>query len=188
MDGHTDPNAGLTVAVFGASRSEPGDGVWKSGERLGKLLVERGYRVATGGYEGLMEAVSKGAKEAGGHVIGVTAPDVFPHRPGGNMYLTQETRAVSLAERIHELIDVADASIALPGSIGTLTEIMMAWNLAFVARYAGRRPDPLVTVGDTWRSIIDDLTKLLNTDGSLVICVDTVDEAAVAVHHAFGRG
>lgn len=182
-----DQQKSQTIAVFGASRCEPGDGVWKNGEQLGRLLVERDYRVATGGYEGLMEAVSKGAKEAGGHVIGVTAPAVFPHRPGGNMYLTEETRAESLAERIHELIDVADAAIALPGSIGTLTEIMMAWNLAFVARYAGHHPAPLVTIGDTWRSIVDDLTQRLNTDGSLVECVDTVDEAAEAVDRLLRR-
>ena len=107
------------VAVFGASVSLPGDALYEQGVRCGRLLAEAGFGVATGGYDGVMEAVSLGAKEADAEVIGVTAPSVFPDRAGGNAHLTQETRARSLLERIHELAVTSVAAIALPGSLGT---------------------------------------------------------------------
>ena len=50
------------VAVFGASVSLPGDQLYEQGVRCGRLLAEAGFGVATGGYAGVMEAVSLGAK------------------------------------------------------------------------------------------------------------------------------
>ncbi|MBT8198335.1 MAG: LOG family protein [Acidimicrobiia bacterium] len=165
------------VAVFGASAPAPGDRLYTTGVTCGRLLAERGFDVATGGYGGLMEAVSRGAREAGGHVIGVTAPPVFPGRDQANEWVTQELRAASLTERIHELTDIADAAIVLDGSIGTLTELMVAWNLAFVARFHGGDPLPLVTVGERWNEVVDYLCDVLDTDGSLVVKVAGVEEA-----------
>ena len=174
------------VAVFGASAPRPGESDYEDGVRCGRLLAEAGFAVATGGYAGLMEAVSLGAREAGGRVIGVTVPDVFPDRPGGNEHLTEETRAASLLERIHEMVEVSVASIALPGSLGTATELIVAWNLAFVARFAGTEPKPVIAVGDQWRRIVPLLTTELETDGSLVTLVTTVDEAVQAIAPTLG--
>jgi uncharacterized protein (TIGR00730 family) len=169
------------VAVFGASSPVSGDPVYDDGVRCGRLLAEAGFAVATGGYAGLMEAVSLGAAEAGGRVIGVTVPDVFPGRSGGNVHLTEETRTASLLERIHEMVDLSIASIALPGSLGTATELLVAWNLAFVARFAKAAPKPVVAVGHQWQRLVPLLTKELGTDGTLVTVVDTVDEAVQVV-------
>ncbi|MEA2023960.1 MAG: LOG family protein [Actinomycetota bacterium] len=169
------------VAVFGASSPVPGDPVYDDGVRCGRLLAEAGYAVATGGYAGLMEAVSFGASGAGGRVIGVTVPDVFPDRPGGNAHLTEETRTASLLERIHEMVDLSVASIALPGSLGTATELLVAWNLAYVVRFTGATPKPVIAVGEQWRHLVPLLTEELRTDGSLVSVVDTVDEAVQIV-------
>ncbi|HEX5630970.1 MAG TPA: DNA-binding protein, partial [Acidimicrobiia bacterium] len=72
------------VAVFGSARSIEGDGDYEAGVRCGELLAAAGFAVSTGGYAGLMEAVSRGARSRGGTVIGVTAPAVFPDRPGAN--------------------------------------------------------------------------------------------------------
>lgn len=60
------------VTVFGGSRCGPDSEEYKEALRLGRLLVEAGFDVASGGYAGVMEAISRGAHEAGGHVIGVT--------------------------------------------------------------------------------------------------------------------
>ena len=169
------------VAVFGASSPRPGDASYAVGVRCGKLLAEAGYAVATGGYAGLMEAVSLGARRAGGRVIGVTVPDVFPDRPGGNEHLTEETRAATLLERIHEMVEVSVASIALPGSLGTATELLVAWNLAYVARFTNAVPKPVIAVGNQWQHLVPLLTEELETDGSLVTLVDTVDEAVAVV-------
>lgn len=169
------------VAVFGASAPQPGESDYEAGVRCGRLLAEAGFAVATGGYAGLMEAVSLGARQVGGHVIGVTVPNVFPDRPGGNEHLTEENRAASLLERIHEMVEVSIASIALPGSLGTATELIVAWNLAFVARFAGAEPKPVIAVGEQWQRLVPLLTSELKTDGTLVTLVDTVDEAVQAV-------
>lgn len=175
-----------TVTVFGSSAAKPGDDDYNAAKRLGQLLANAGFAVATGGYGGLMEAVSHGADEAGGTVIGVTAPEVFPKRATANRFVREHIRAASLTERIHELVDVADASITLPGNIGTLTELMVAWNIAYVARFSDRPPDPVVTVGEQWKAIVGQLSGVLDADPSLVTCVDTVDEAAAEVVRRLG--
>lgn len=166
-----------TVTVFGASVGAEGETDYDEAVALGRLLAEAGYAVATGGYDGLMEAVSSGASDAGGAVTGVTAPDVFPHRPSPNRWVQEHIRANSLSERIHELVDIADASIALPGSIGTFTELMVAWNLAFVARFSETPPDPVIAVGPLWQNLITYLGEHLGTDASLITCVGTIEEA-----------
>ena len=60
------------VVVFGGSEFLPEDPQYQEAHRLGKLLVEGGYRVCSGGYSGIMAAASRGAREAGGDPIGVT--------------------------------------------------------------------------------------------------------------------
>jgi uncharacterized protein (TIGR00725 family) len=172
---------GMVVAVFGSSGATPELGEYRDGLRCGRLLAEAGFTVATGGYGGTMEAVSRGASEAGGLAIGVTAPTVFPDRPGANSFITDERPAVGLVPRIEQLLSISQASIALPGSIGTLAELVLAWNLAFVARFTGETPKPVITVGDLWRRLVADLARALVTDLSVVTCAGTVDEAVTSV-------
>lgn len=166
-----------TVAVFGSALSVPGDGVYEDGVLCGELLAAANLIVATGGYAGVMEAVSRGARSRGGTVIGVTAPTVFPDRPGANPYVDREHPAPHLLDRIHRLTSQSDAAIALPGSLGTLTELVAAWNLAFVARFSNTPTKPLVTVGQGWSTLVDHLARVLNADRRLVTTVDTVQAA-----------
>jgi uncharacterized protein (TIGR00730 family) len=169
------------IAVFGASAIQPDDPLYEEGVRCGRLLAEAGFGVATGGYGGVMEAVSLGARQAEGRVIGVTVPTVFPDRRGGNAHLTEETRTESLLERIHELAEKTVAAIALPGSLGTATELLAAWNLAYVTRFGSGTAKPIVAVGEPWTTLVPVLTEALGTDASLVTLVSTVDEAVDAV-------
>jgi uncharacterized protein (TIGR00725 family) len=169
------------VAVFGSSGTTPGSSEWIAAERCGRLLAERGLTVVTGGYGGAMHAVSAGAATAGGRVVGVTAPTVFPGRTGANPYVAIERPAPSLTKRIHDMVSTTAASIALPGSIGTFTELMVAWNVAFVARFNGASPAPVVAVGEVWRELIHAAVARLATDGSLVDFVDDVDGAVEIV-------
>ena len=66
----------MKVAVFGGSAPRPGDEVYAQAVELGRLLAMGGHTVMTGGYMGVMEAASRGANEAGGHVIGVTCNEI----------------------------------------------------------------------------------------------------------------
>ncbi len=165
------------ITVFGASKSDPGDGTYEDGIRCGRLLAEAGYGVVTGGYGGLMEAVSQGANRADGHVLGVTVPTIFTDRPGANEFVLEERRAAHLVDRIHKMTDMSAGVIVLPGSLGTMTELAVAWNLAFVGRFTGAEPKPVVTVGATWSEIVHFLGTRLETDISLVQCAPDIEAA-----------
>ncbi len=169
------------MAVFGSSLTREGNEDYNEARRLGELLADAGVTVATGGYGGTMEAVSRGAIEQGGHVIGVTAPAMFPTRTGANRYVTEEIQAATLTERIHQLVGLSDAGIALPGSIGTFTELMVAWYSNFIACHGHRSPKPLVAVGSRWASLVPNLIEELDTPAGNVECVATVGDAAELV-------
>ena len=51
------------VTVFGSSKCSPGDPAYESAYKIGRLLGEFEFSVATGGYQGTMEAISRGASE-----------------------------------------------------------------------------------------------------------------------------
>ena len=120
---------------------------------MGRLLAERGHTVLTGGYIGVMEAVSRGAHEAGGHVIGVTCSDIERWRPrSANPWVKEEIKKETLIDRLHTLIHESDAAFALPGGAGTLTEIAVMWNLMIVESLHRR---PLILVGRGWQSTFD---------------------------------
>lgn len=151
----------MNVTVFGGAQPKEGTEAYEEARSLGKLLAERGHAVLTGGYMGTMEAVSRGACEAGGHVIGVTCSDIEDWRKTSpNQWVKEERRKKSLMERLHGLIDGCDAAIALPGGAGTLTEISLMWNLMIVESLPTR---PLILIGSGWQSTFDQFFKEFNT-------------------------
>jgi hypothetical protein len=120
-------------------------------QALGEVLARRGHTVLTGGYMGTMEAVSRGAAAAGGHVIGVTCDDIGRYHGGTpNPWIREERRCSTLMERLRGLIEGSDAAIALPGGPGTLAEIALTWNLMIIGSLARR---PLILVGDGWQRV-----------------------------------
>ena len=150
----------MNISVFGGSQPKEGDTAYAEAQELGKLLAERGHTVLTGGYIGTMEAVSRGAHEAGGHVIGVTCIDIENWRKvGANRWVKEERRMKTLNERLQGLIEGCDAALALPGGPGTLTEISLMWNLMIVESLHRR---PLILIGDGWQSIFDQVFMYLD--------------------------
>ena len=77
------------ISVFGSGLPRLGDSRYAEARRLGAELAMRGFVICTGGYGGVMEAASRGAKEAGGRTIGVTA-EFFPSR--ANKWVDEEIR------------------------------------------------------------------------------------------------
>ena len=65
------------ITVFGSSRCKAGESEYVFAEEVGELIGKYGHNVATGGYQGTMEAVSKGALNQGVTVSGVTVPSLF---------------------------------------------------------------------------------------------------------------
>lgn len=141
----------MNIVVFGSSRPLPGEPDYENAYNLGRLIAQDGGTAITGGYMGTMEAVSAGASEAGGYVIGVTCQQIETSRGAkANHWVKEEISCTTLTERLEELINRCEAAIALPGGPGTLAEISLFWNLLVIQAIP---PKPLVLVGDSWKNV-----------------------------------
>jgi uncharacterized protein (TIGR00730 family) len=145
-----------TVAVFGGRHPVAGDPEYMEAKELGSLLAGSNYAVMSGGYSGVMEAVSKGALEAGGTVLGVTM-EIFGSLPP-NPFLTREIRVRDFFERLEILTAHADAFIAMRGGMGTLTEISLIWNMLQTKTMA---PKPTLLVGKFWKPLLRSIAEKL---------------------------
>jgi uncharacterized protein (TIGR00725 family) len=140
-------------------------------------MAGAGIEVVSGGYGGVMAAVSRGAKEAGGVAVGVTiGPWTKRVRP--NEWMTHEVVARDLFARLPLMFD-SDAWVAFSGGAGTLAEIALGWNLV---QTRSVEPRPIVLVGDRWGRALDALRPLLlvrdRSDFDLVRRAGSADEAA----------
>jgi hypothetical protein len=143
----------MKISVFGGSQAREGTQAYEEAMSLGELLARSGHTVLTGGYMGMMEAVSRGAASAGGHVIGVTCDEIERwHGRAANAWVTEERKRATLLERLETLIRDAEAAVALPGGPGTLTEVALMWNLMIVGSL---EPRSLVLLGDEWKAVFD---------------------------------
>jgi uncharacterized protein (TIGR00730 family) len=150
----------MNITVFGGSHPKEGDAAYAEAYELGKLLAQAGHTVLNGGYIGTMEAVSRGAAEAGGHVIGVTCDDIEAWRAvKPNAWVKEERRFPTLDERLAELVRACDAAIALPGGPGTLTEVALMWNLMIVRSMPTK---PLILLGSGWLSVMESFYNSFN--------------------------
>ena len=141
-----------TITVFGSAQLRPPDPLYATAEQIGADLARANYRVMTGGYYGIMEAVSKGACEAGGAVCGVTTDQIgarYSLQP--NRFNSEIVHFGSLRDRLSYMVEKADAYLAMPGGTGTLHEIAETWELM---RIGGIPTRTLICYGALWRGII----------------------------------
>ena len=141
-----------TITIYGSSQVGPGDAAYQDAVQIGAALARAGYTVMSGGYFGVMEAVSKGAKRAGGRVIGVTTDQIglqFNVQPNG--YLDEIVNYADLRDRLLHMVENADGYLAMPGGIGTLHEIAETWELM---RIGGVTRRPFVCYGSMWAEVI----------------------------------
>jgi uncharacterized protein (TIGR00730 family) len=137
------------VSVFGAAFLEPGSAAEDLARRTGAAIARRGWSAATGGYGGTMAAVSRGAAEAGGHVIGVTCDTLTRAGRMKNEWVQEEVRCPTVRDRLHTLAEIGDAYLALDGGIGTLAEIAFCWNQIQTGELA---PRPIILIGAVWHA------------------------------------
>lgn len=141
----------MKITVFGGSQPNPGEKAYEDALRLGRQLGAEGYTVLTGGYIGTMQAVSRGAMESGGYVIGITCDEIERWRPvSPNPWMHEEKRFPTLRQRLFRLIEDCDVALALPGGIGTLAEISVMWSHLQTRAIAERS---LILIGPGWSSI-----------------------------------
>ena len=172
------------ITVFGGSRCGHEAEEYKAALKMGRLLVEAGFDVCSGGYSGIMEAISRGAHEAGGHVIGVTM-EQFDAEP--NRYLGKILPSADFYARLQAMIRESAGYVALRGGIGTVTEVSLVWNKLMTDVIPKR---PLVLVGDCWPGVISCLRQHLvvsERDLSHISFVDTAEQT-VELLKAVTRG
>lgn len=149
-------SAARAISVFGGSDAQPGSSAYEVARDVGARLAEAGWLVQNGGYGGVMEASSRGAREAGGRSIGITTR-AFTFRASGNAYLHEERPEADLFDRTRRLIDGAAGFIVLPGRTGTLAELAFLWALSKAGLLGDK---PVILLGDPWSGLLDSLRRL----------------------------
>ena len=111
----------MRVSVIGGSNV--GDDEYERARAVGRLLGDRNHEVVCGGRGGVMEAVCRGARETGGHTIGILPGS---RREGANDYV-ETTIATGMGNARNALVVLnGDAVIAIDGGAGTLSELGLA--------------------------------------------------------------
>jgi uncharacterized protein (TIGR00725 family) len=136
------------VTIFGGSKCDESCAEYGQARRVGQLLAEAGFTICTGGYLGVMEAASRGAREKGGRVLGIVM-NQFKAEP--NRYLTDKVASAHFYERLQNLITRSLGFIALRGGMGTVTEVSLVWN-KIQTRVI--EPRPLVLLGECWPPLV----------------------------------
>ena len=163
------------VTIFGGSKCVESDVEYEQAKRVGQLLAEAGFTICTGGYLGVMEAASRGAREAGGRVLGIVM-NQFKHEP--NRFLTDKVATPHFYDRLQHLITRSVGFVALRGGMGTVTELSLVWNKIQTKVI---EPRPLVLLGDCWPPVVQQWQRYLAVSDADVATLDFADTAEQAV-------
>lgn len=144
----TEENKDRIVTIFGGSRCGENTPEYQEARDLGACLAEAGFTICTGGYLGVMEAASRGAREKGGRVFGIVM-NQFRSEP--NRYLTDKVATKHFYERLQNLIERSVGFVALRGGMGTVTEVSLVWNKLQTGVIDKR---PIVLLGECWRNVV----------------------------------
>ncbi|MGB5287563.1 MAG: LOG family protein [Ignavibacteriaceae bacterium] len=161
------------ITIFGSSKPSDKEDQYITAYNLGKLLALNGFDICTGGFNGIMEAASKGAVEGGGQAIGVTV-NLWGRLI--NKYVTEEIKCNTLFERIHKLIELGDGFVALQGGTGTLLELAAVWE------YSNKglmKIKPVACHSSIWKKIVSEMHQQMDLEGrstDLVKTFDTTEE------------
>jgi uncharacterized protein (TIGR00730 family) len=167
------------VSVFGSARTPVDDPEYAAGRRLGEALVKAGFAVITGGGPGAMEAVNRGASEAGGVSVGLGIE--LPFEQKLNDWVDIGVNFRYFFARKTMFVKYAQAFVIMPGGFGTLDEMFEALTLVQTQKVT-RFPVALYGVA-YWQGLIDWLRssalpggKINEADLDLVVLSDDVDE------------
>lgn len=125
----------MRIAVYCSAKDAIPEEYLMLGDALGRWIGEHGHTLIYGGATGgLMSRTSDAAKAAGAHVIGVIPPRI---KAAGRLathcdYLIE---VANMSERKQRMRDEADVIVCLPGSYGTLDEMMDATSSAIVGEH-----------------------------------------------------
>jgi uncharacterized protein (TIGR00730 family) len=173
------------VTIFGSARLAEGTPAYEGVKELATQLTRLGCDIISGGGPGLMKAANEGARAA--------APDALqrsvgirvdlPFEQEVNSFVGQAYAHGTFFSRLHHFMLVSDAFIVVPGGIGSLLELSLAWQLLQVRRLYNV---PLIVVGKMWGELVDWGRRNMLQEGSELAsevdfaiprCVMSVEEA-----------
>ena len=125
----------MRIAVYCSAKDAIPEEYLALGDALGRWIGENGHTLVYGGATGgLMTRVSDAAKAAGAHVVGVIPPRIIAAgRQATNCDYLIEVN--NMSERKQRMRDEADVSVCLPGSYGTLDEMMDATSSGIIGEH-----------------------------------------------------
>jgi len=167
------------VTIFGSTRIQRSDPTYAMAEQIGRLLVEHGYSVITGGGPGAMEAANKGATEAGGVSVGLNIQ--LPTQQLANGYITKLLNFRYFFVRKLMFMRYSVALVIVPGGYGTLDELFEALTLIHTEKI---KAFPVILVGRAyWDGLVKWLQNSVLKEGkiapealSIFTVVDTPEE------------
>jgi len=145
--------ANYRVSIFGSAQLQPGTQAYEEVKRLAAELTRMGCDIVTGGGPGLMQAANEGASsvEAGGRDRSVGIRIALPFEQHVNPFVGDAHEHGTFFSRLHHFALVSDAFVVVPGGVGTLLELAMAWQLLQVRHL---RNVPLILIGAMWPGLL----------------------------------
>ena len=151
------------VSVFGSARTPSGSPEYEAGLALGAALARAGYAVITGGGPGTMEAVNRGASQAGGISVGLGIELPFEQRL--NDWVDVGLNFRYFFARKTMFVKYAQAFVIMPGGFGTLDETFEALTLVQTQKVT---KFPVVLYGSAyWQGLIDWIRGTVLADGKV---------------------
>lgn len=154
---------GPCITVFGSARFREGHEYYELARGVGAELARSGFTVMTGGGPGIMEAASRGAKEAGGRTIGCSID--LPHEQNSNPWLDRNVNFHYFFVRKVMLVKYSYGFVVLPGGFGTMDEIFETLTLIQTRKI---RDFPLVLMGvEYWQRLLQFMTGRMVPEGTI---------------------
>lgn len=125
----------MRIAVYCSAKDAIPEEFLRLGDALGEWIGQNGHTLIYGGATGgLMSRTSDAAKAAGAHVVGVIPPRI---KAAGRLACNCDNliEVNNMSERKQRMRDEADIIVCLPGSYGTLDEMMDAISSAIVGEH-----------------------------------------------------
>jgi len=181
---------GAAVTVFGSARIKESNPLYEDARTLGKMLVDAGFTVITGGGPGIMEAANRGAYEAGGSSIGLNIQ--LPFEQEGNPYVNLAVDFRYFFVRKTMFVKFSDGFVIFPGGFGTLDEMFEALTLVQTRKI---NRFPILLYGTAyWKGLIDWTVDTLLESGAispedlnLLIVTDSLEEIRDAMVECYKK-
>lgn len=173
------------VTVFGTARCKPPEDLYRIARNMGKRFAQEGYAVITGGGPGVMEAVNRGASEAGGISVGLNI--ILPTEQEPNKYSNLKLMFRYFFIRKVMFVKYTGALVVLPGGLGTMDELFESLTLKQTGKM---RKYPIILYDSSyWGGLVTWIRERMVKDGfltekemDLLTVMDDPEEIIAEVH------